>query len=85
MKNFGLFKIILLSFGIFSVSLSAQKINSNNVKTTVSGTSTLHDWTMTSDNGTFSGNVSGNTIQDIHYSINGKSLKSGKNGMDKNA
>jgi polyisoprenoid-binding protein YceI len=40
---------------------------------------------MTSQNGTFSGNLSGNTIKDIRYSMIGKTLKSGKGMMDKDA
>lgn len=85
MKNLSLFKTILLAMGIFSCALSGQKISSNTVKTVVVGTSTLHNWTMTSENGAFYGNVSGNTIQDVRYSMNGKTLKSGKGGMDKDA
>lgn len=85
MKNLIQFKILIIALAIFSGSLSAQKISSNTVKTVVSGTSTFHDWTMTSENGTFSGNISGNTIQDVRYSMNGKTLKSGKSTMDKDA
>lgn len=85
MKNLQRFKTLVLALALFSGLLAGQKINSNKVKTVVSGTSTFHDWTMTSENGTFSGNVSGSTIQDVRYSVSGKTLKSGKGAMDKNA
>ena len=85
MKNLANFKTLVLAFGMISGLAAGQKISSNNVKTVVSGTSTLHDWTMTSLTGSFSGNVSGNTIQDVRYSMNGKTLKSGKGAMDNNA
>ena len=85
MKNLVNFKTLILAFGLFSGLLAAQKISSNNVKTTVSGTSTLHAWTMTSTSGSFSGNVSGNAIQDVTYKMGSKTLKSGKGPMDTNA
>ena len=85
MKNLVNIKTLFLAFGLFSVMLGAQKITANNVKTVVSGTSTLHAWTMTSTTGTFSGTVSGNSIQDIRYTMNSKTLKSGKSAMDNNA
>ena len=85
MKNVVNFKVMLLAFGLFSGLVSAQKISSNNVKTTVAGTSTLHDWTMTSTSGTFSGTVSGNSINDVKYTMGSKTLKSGKGAMDTNA
>lgn len=78
-------KMFALALGLFSGLISAQKISSNNVKTTVSGTSTLHDWTMTSTGGSFSGNVSGNSITDIKYAMGSKTLKSGKGAIDTNA
>lgn len=85
MKNVANFKILVLAFGLFSGLVAAQKISSKTVKTTVSGTSTMHDWTMTSNNGTFSANVSGNTLTDVTYTLGAKTLKSGKGPMDTNA
>lgn len=85
MKNLVNFKTLVLAFGLFSGLVAAQKITGNNVKTTVAGTSTLHAWTMTSTTGSFSGNVSGNTIQDVNYKLVSKTLKSGKGPMDSNA
>ncbi len=85
MKNLGILKIAILGLGLLSGSVTGQKISSNNVKTVVAGTSTLHDWKMTSTGGSFSGTVSGNSIQDIRYTMPGKTLKSGKGAMDNNA
>lgn len=78
-------KMIVLVFALLGAAISGQKISSSNVKTTVAGTSTLHDWTMTSQQGTFSGTVAGNVINDIKYTMNSKTLKSGKSAMDNNA
>ncbi|MBU4537766.1 MAG: YceI family protein [Weeksellaceae bacterium] len=85
MKNLANFKILVLAFGLFSGLVAAQKISSKTVKTTVTGTSTMHDWSMTSTAGSFSGNVAGNTITDITYGMGSKTLKSGKGAMDSNA
>lgn len=85
MKNLVNLRTLVLAFGLFSGVLAAQKISSNNVKTTVTGTSTMHDWTMTSTSGSFSANVSGNTLTDIDYKMGAKTLKSGKGPMDTNA
>ena len=85
MKNLTNYKVLLLAFGILSGVVSAQSISSKTVKTTVSGTSTMHDWTMTSTSGTFSGTVAGNAINNIQYNLGAKTLKSGKGAMDSNA
>lgn len=85
MMTNGLIKVFMLSAGLFCGLANAQKITSKTVKTTVAGTSTLHDWSMTSTSGTFSATVSGNTLTDISYSLPAKSLKSGKSAMDANA
>lgn len=85
MRNSGNLKAFVLCLGLLSGLAFGQKISSNNVKTVVSGTSTIHDWKMNSASGTFSGNVSGNTIRDIQYTMKSKTLKSGKGAMDNNA
>lgn len=85
MKNLTNFKILLLAFGLISGLANAQAISSKSVKTTVAGTSTMHDWTMTSTSGTFSGTVAGNSINNIQYNLGAKTLKSGKGAMDSNA
>lgn len=78
-----------------AITSQAQKIISYQQgsanKTTVSGTSTLHDWTMTSTEGTYDAkfeiNQEGAPTQlvALTYSLRAESLKSGKNAMDKNA
>lgn len=70
---------------LFSVQLSAQKITSNNVDVTVTGTSSLHDWEMISDNGVFSAMAGKGSIENIDFHIPIKSLKSGKTAMNDNA
>lgn len=85
MKKVNNFKMLLLALGLFSGMASAQAISSKTVKTTVAGTSTMHDWTMTSTSGTFSGTVAGNAINNIQYNLGAKTLKSGKGAMDSNA
>ncbi|SFI63144.1 Polyisoprenoid-binding protein YceI [Kaistella treverensis] len=85
MKNLVNLRSLVLAATLFSGIVAAQKISSNSVKTVVSGTSTLHEWSMTSTGGNFSGNVSGNSIQDVRYAMGSKTLKSGKGPMDANA
>lgn len=77
----------ILAFGVvMTAQLSyAQKlsIQSSNIK--IEGTSTLHDWDMTAKQATFSGNVSGNAINDVKFVMKATSLKSKESAMDKNA
>ncbi len=69
--------------------VSFQQSTAN--KTTISGTSTLHDWTMTSAEATYDARFElsneGTPIQlvSLTYSLPAESLKSGKGAMDKNA
>ncbi|MCQ4034980.1 YceI family protein [Kaistella montana] len=85
MKNSANFKTLVLMIGLVSGLAAGQKISSKTVKTTVSGTSTLHDWSMVSTAGSFSGVVAGNAITNISYNMGSKTLKSGKGAMDTNA
>jgi hypothetical protein len=75
-----------------SMGISAQtKFTATNVNTSVTGTSTLHDWEMKSSaatcNLTATVDANGNitAITAMKFSIGGKTLKSGKGAMDKNA
>lgn len=60
-------------------------------KTTIAGTSTLHDWTMTSTEAVYDAKFElsneGTPVQlvALTYSLPAESLKSGKGAMDKNA
>ncbi len=87
-------KIVLPLLMLLMCTISnaqTKYIAKNNLGITVSGTSTMHDWTMKSTIGecnaifTFneSGNITGLTEMVFTTSVEG--LKSGKSGMDKNA
>lgn len=63
----------------------AQKITQKSTNVKINGTSTLHDWNMTSTQSNFTGTISGNTITDVRFVMKAESLKSKENAMDKNA
>jgi polyisoprenoid-binding protein YceI len=77
----------------FCISANAQTKFStkNNISLSVSGTSTMHDWVMKSGTGdcnaTFVEDTKGNLtdLTSLNFVVSTKSLKSGKDGMDKNA
>jgi len=82
----------LLLFQFIAVMAFAQvRYSAKDVKVLVSGTSTMHDWTMKSSTGecsaVFTLNSSGQLtgIASMDFSITAKSLKSEHSGMDKNA
>lgn len=84
--------IILLILLILTPNLSSsQNLNLSKIsEISISGTSTLHDWTMTVEEYTGSGDfiIEGHRVKDINsltVTIDPESLKSGKTGMDKNA
>lgn len=89
-KQSGIIAFIL--FGALSVTTVQAQTNyqSNNGAVTVKGTSTLHDWDMKSSKGqtkaTFG--LSGDQVTSItalSFTVAAESLKSDKNGLDKNA
>ncbi|SHJ97416.1 YceI-like domain-containing protein [Epilithonimonas mollis] len=84
MKNLIKLTLAIGTLGFAQLS-NAQKlsIQSSNIK--IDGTSTLHDWNMTSTQATFSGNASGTTINDVKFVLKTTSLKSKETAMDKNA
>ena len=51
---------------------------------TISGTSTLHDWESVVEDIKVSATLDNNNITDVNVTIKSESIKSGKNGMDKN-
>jgi polyisoprenoid-binding protein YceI len=85
----------ILLFWITFYPAYSQKVvsyqQSGNNKSIVAGTSTLHDWTMTSTEATydvkFEVSADGTPVQltQLTYSVPAETLKSGKNAMDKNA
>ncbi|TJY36247.1 YceI family protein [Pontimicrobium aquaticum] len=78
-----IFSLLLLNVKAYSQSYVLDKSNST---ITVSGTSSLHDWDIISNN--FSGNIQLKDsvtaqIETLFVSIPSESLKSGKKAMDK--
>ncbi|TXF77653.1 YceI family protein [Chryseobacterium sp.] len=78
MKNFSTFKVLVMTIGLFSGLFSAQNITGKSATVSVSGTSPMHDWTMTSNTANFSGTVSGNSITNVKFAMAAKNLKSTK-------
>ncbi|MCX2484461.1 YceI family protein [Pedobacter sp. MR2016-24] len=85
--------VLILLAQMFAIAAIAQVKYSakDNLKILVSGTSTLHDWTMATAKGdcsaTFTVNGAGQLtdLTAMHLSIPVESLKSEKTAMDKNA
>jgi polyisoprenoid-binding protein YceI len=79
---------VLISFSTYGQNRYSQSSTSH---ISISGTSTLHEWTMTSDKATydaaFETSPQGNPVRlvSLIVSVPAESLKSGKGGMDKNA
>lgn len=86
--------VSLLTIAFVLISLTSQGqvryTQSNTSRMSIAGTSTIHDWTVTSEKTTydavFETNAQGDPLQLISLvvSVPAESLKSGKNGMDKN-
>jgi polyisoprenoid-binding protein YceI len=94
MMAIGMVVIASLGFSSVSQAQAVYKINgSKDIDMKLSGTSTLHNWTM--DAKTFSGEAqfgfaSGNagqlnSLKTLTFSLAVQDLKSGENGLDKNA
>ena len=85
--------ILALAFALIALSSHGQirYSQSSTSSISISGTSTMHDWTMTSDKSTYDAvfeiNSQGDPLQliSLAVSVPAESLKSGKSGMDKNA
>ena len=84
MRNSIKLGLLFLVF-LFSSFVNAQKIAAKDVDIIITGTSTLHDWEMISDNGSLTANVNSNSINDVVFTFPVRSLKSGKAAMDQNA
>lgn len=76
---------LLLGVTLFPQLSNAQKLIQKSTNVKINGTSTLHDWNMTSTQSNFTGTVSGNAITDVRFVMKAESLKSKENAMDKNA
>ena len=81
MKNVTLTKLITATFILFGLMASAQAINGKSSKIVVSGTSPMHDWTMSASGATFSGTVSDGAINNVKFVVPAKNLKSTKGKM----
>jgi polyisoprenoid-binding protein YceI len=85
--------ILALAFIMISLTSYGQGryTQSSTSRISISGTSTMHDWTMTSDKATYDAvletSPQGEPVQlsSLAVSVPAQSLKSGKGGMDKNA
>lgn len=71
---------VFLAVSIFTLAY-AQSLTAKTVKVTVDGTSPMHNWTMASTGGTFSGQVAGNAINNVKFTMPAKNLKSEKGKM----
>lgn len=82
---------LLLPILLISVGLNAQtNYKLANAELSVSGTSSLHDWTMTSNSASGSASVTTDgatlkSIQNLNVTMKAETIKSGKGGMDDNA
>src|SRR5688500_3704968 len=82
------FVVVAMATLSFAV-ISNQNFHSKSLNISISGTSTLHDWTMTSDQGKLDisfimNNDKATGLSALNFSIPAESLKSGKGLMDKN-
>lgn len=81
MKKLMMTKTMILFFGILGGLISAQAINGKSTKISVSGTSPMHDWTMSSTNATFTGTADAKGINNVKFVTAAKNLKSTKGKM----
>ena len=85
--------LLALAVVLFSLSSKAQSryVQTNSSRISISGTSTLHEWTMTSDKVNYDAAIETSSqgipqqLISLIVSVPAESLKSGKGGMDKNA
>jgi len=83
--------LLLCAQLIAAATMAQVNYHAQNVHTTVSGTSTLHDWTMEGKQGectaTFNTDAAGQptALTAMHFTMPAQALKSEHSGMDKNA
>lgn len=91
MKNQFKYLFLILPFLVFGFSIQAQtNYKLSKADFSVSGTSSLHDWTMDTKSGIGEIMVKKEeqtlkSIEKLKVSFKGETLKSGKSGMDDNA
>lgn len=82
--------LILIFVGTPGRSVAQVQYRSDDFTLTIKGTSSVHDWEVTSDKGKLEavlllGNNSKITgLSGLHFTVESKSLKSGRNSMDNN-
>jgi len=82
------FVSVMAMFFLMTYSAVSQEyvLNNSNSKLSVAGTSSLHDWEIVAND--IKGSVTLNqpevTVKNLRIEVVSESLKSGKNGMDKN-
>jgi polyisoprenoid-binding protein YceI len=82
------FVSVMAMFFLMTYSAVSQEyvLNNSNSKLSVAGTSSLHDWEIVAND--IKGSVTLNqpevTVKNLKIEVVSESLKSGKNGMDKN-
>lgn len=77
---------LLLVFTKFTYAQKTYTASANDSKVIVEGTSNLHDWEMSVEtlNSTLVLNAESQNINSVDFEVPVKSMKSGKNRMDKN-
>jgi len=90
LKSATLGLITLLFLSIPDLAIAQTDYQSNNSQVTIKGTSTLHDWEMTSSKGQTKASfqIDGNkitAISGLSFTVPAESLKSDRAGLDKNA
>lgn len=76
---------VIVLFSILAMGvLSAQTVTAKSTKVVVNGTSSMHDWDMTANAGSFNGTVSGNALTNVKFVMAAKSLVSSKGSMMNN-
>ncbi len=87
----GIYALFLcLAVSVYTNAQQPDVFKSYKASLTISGTSTLHDWTMTSETYTCQGNfkIEDGKVADVkglNLTVPVRTLKSGKSAMDKNA
>lgn len=89
-KSTGILSLIIVSLLVTSAGIAQSKFQSESVNIQLAGTSSLHDWTEKSDEGTgdavfaVNSNDKVTSLSAMTFTLAAKSLKSDHKAMDKN-
>ena len=75
---------LMLTFLVPLLAQTTFKSDASSSKMSILGTSTLHDWESVVEDFTVTATVGDNKVSNVNLNVVVKSIKSGKNGMDKN-